>query len=190
MAEIVHQSRNSYGEIDVNKISKYAALRNKNRQTYVETKVDYQYSGDMSLDRKIDLFNNLEPLSFLQVRKNNQQLFPSEQRKILDFIRVSGLNKAVVNAIIDYCYDKNNGAITSTELEYWGSIMQKNEVVDAYDAMILIQDTLNGKTKKVKTATKPQKVKEVEVSNDEDEESYEDILKQFKEMRKAKNGKD
>jgi len=56
--------------------------------------------------------------------------------------------------------------------------------------MILIQDTLNGKTKKVKTATKPQKVKEVEVSNDEDEESYEDILKQFKEMRKAKNGKD
>ena len=66
--------------------------------------------------------------------------------------------------------------------------MQKNKVDDAYDAMVLIEDTLKGKTKKSKVSTKVTKeVKKEEPSVDEDE-SYEELLKQFKEMRKA-NGK-
>ena len=66
--------------------------------------------------------------------------------------------------------------------------MQKNKIEDAYDAMILIQDTLNGKTKKQKATktTKTVEVKEVTPTEDDD---YEELLKQFKEMRKA-NGKD
>ena len=188
MAEIVHMCRDLDGSINLNKVIKQSSLKNKSRSTYVETKIDYQYSGDESLDKKLDLFNTLEPLKFLQVRKNNQALFQSETRKILDFARISLLSNPVINAIIDYCYDKNNGAITSTELEYWGSIMQKNKIEDAYDAIILIQDTINGKTKKTKTskATKPVEVKE-ESSIEDD--NYEELLKQFKEMRKA-NGKD
>ena len=188
MAEIVHMSRDVYGNIDVLKITKQAALRNKTRVSYVETKQDYQYSGDTRLDDKIDMFNTLDPLKFLSVRKNNQSLFASETRKILDFIRVSGLAAPVVNAIIDYCFDKNNGAITSTELEYWGAIMQKNMISDAYDAIVLIQETIDSKTKKTKVkATKAVEPK-VEVSVEEDD-NYEELLKQFKEMRKA-NGKD
>ena len=188
MAEIVHMCRDLDGSINLNKVIKQSALRNKACANYVETKIDYQYSGDESLDKKLDLFNTLDPLKFLQVRKNNQALFQSETRKILDFARISSLSNPVINAIIDYCYDKNNGAITSTELEYWGAIMQKNKIEDAYDAMILIQDTLNGKTKKQKATktTKTVEVKEVTPAEDDD---YEELLKQFKEMRKA-NGKD
>lgn len=189
MAEIVHACRDMYGNIDLNKIAKQAALRNKSLQTYVETKQDYQYSGDERLDEKLDLFNTLKPLNFLSLRKNNQPLFQSETRKVLDFVRISGLKDPVINAIIDYCFDKNNGAITSTELEYWGSIMQKNKIEDAYDAMILIQDSLTNKTRKTKTkATKPVVETKVEEVVDEDD-NYEELLKQFKEMRKA-NGKD
>ena len=175
MAEIVHMCRDLDGSINLNKVIKQSALKNKSRSTYVETKIDYQYSGDESLDKKLDLFNTLEPLKFLQVRKNNQALFQSETRKILDFARISLLSNPVINAIIDYCYDKNNGAITSTELEYWGSIMQKNKIEDAYDAIILIQDTLNGKTKKAK-ATKATKPVEVKEESSIEDDNYEELL--------------
>ena len=67
--------------------------------------------------------------------------------------------------------------------------MQKNKIEDAYDAMILIQDSLTNKTRKTKTkATKPVVETKIEEVVDEDD-NYEELLKQFKEMRKA-NGKD
>ena len=66
--------------------------------------------------------------------------------------------------------------------------MQKNMISDAYDAIVLIQETIDSKTKKTKVkATKAVEPK-VEVSAEEDD-NYEELLKQFKEMRKA-NGKD
>lgn len=190
MAEIVHMSRNSYGDIDLNKISRQSAMRNKTKASYVEVKQEYQYSGSMSVDQKLDMFNSLSPLDFLSVRKDHQPIFGSEQRKIMEFMTISRLSHPVVNVIVDYCFDKNNGAITTTELEYWGSIMQKNKINDAYDALILIEDTLKGKTRKSRVATKQVQPKEVKVdttSVDEDD-NYEELLKQFKEMRKA-NGK-
>ena len=188
MAEIVHICRDNLGNIDVNKIVRQSALRNKSLKTFVETKQEYQYSGDERLDEKIDMFNTLKPLEFLSVRKNNQPLFQSETFKILDFIRVSGLREPVINVIVDYCYEKNNGAITKKDLEYWGAIMQKNKIEDAYDAMVLIQDSLTNKPRKTKTvATKAVETKVEEVVDEDD--NYEELLRQFKEMRKA-NGKD
>lgn len=103
---------------------------------------EYQLSGFEDVDVKLHLMQKLEPINYLKYLKKVNTLSPKDQEIIEGFITISGLSYPVINAILYHSITNNNGELKQYDIEYWGSMMQRERPTDAYATCLIIKPKL------------------------------------------------
>ena len=185
MRLLVQRSLDEFGKVSETKL-KNLARRSAQAPKFEEKETKVVYSGITRLDEKIELMSNLSPIEFFKLINNNQPLLPREVSIINDFVRLTNLNNGVTNALLDFVVQKGD-VISASLLQYWGRVLMNKHIEDAYQAMLTLQNGLTPKTKEVKAKTVVSKKEVEEAKNiiDTQDDEYEKLIKEFKEMRKA-----
>ena len=175
MSAYVPNSRNKYDFKKVLKDAKEVSRYNIGGKTYSATSAVF---GDTNLAKKVQMFNEMAPYEFLRIRQNNTPPSPSDLKIIDDLSHSYGLTNGVINVLIDYVLEKTDGEFPSAYIKKIAASFVRKNITTAIDAMNEVNSSNKAKPSKPTT----EKVVVKEEPKKEDEESFEDILKELDEM--------
>ena len=145
-------------------------------------------SGSTELAKKINLMENLSPKQYLYCLQNGTQPAKSDLLLVDDLNKKFKLSTSVINALLDYVLTVNNNIISRTYIEKIAASLAREGVTTAYDTMQYLKGVYRhsgGKDKKVKTVYNNKKVtkevnnESVEQTEEENEQSWEEMMKQL-----------
>ncbi len=148
-------------------------------------KMNYFSSGEIGA--KIRLFESVAPGQFLSYKQNGTAPVESDLMLIDELSKNLHLVPSVINALIDYCLERNDNVLARNYVMKIGSTLAREEVDNALDAMnylYKIDKKVRGKNKK--NASKQEKIVEEITKSDseeniEEEKSLDELLKMIDE---------
>ena len=100
--------------------------------------------GNSSISKKVQLFNDIDPIEFLKIRNNNKSPSSYEVELVKRIKDNTDLRDPVINVLLDYSLEKLDGKLIPKYVETVASSLNRKNIKDAYEAMLY----LNGKTPK------------------------------------------
>ncbi len=186
MVNVVYKSLDNQGKINVLRLQKNARMQGDAPRFEEEPvkKAEHVDTGSLNLDKKVELYNTVKPLEFLELKNNGIPAMERDARLINELCVATQLPHPVINVLIDYCLQSNNNSLNRAYMQTIAGVLLRSKIMDAYDAMIFL--TSKGKktyTKKEMSVQKNYVPVEEEVSDEEIQESLRK-LKELKEKRK------
>ena len=152
--------------------------RNKSR------KMNYFSSGEIGA--KVRLFESVAPGQFLSYRQNGTPPIESDLKLIDELSKNLHLVPSVINALIDYCLERNDNVLARNYVMKIGSTLAREEIDNALDAMnylYKIDKRTHNSNKKKKLAKKEDVAEETVTDENEGEveQSLDELLKMIDE---------
>lgn len=153
---------------------------------------DKGLASDMSNRGKmLYIFENTTPYDFLRSKYHGADPTPRDL-KLIEYLAVDlGLDKSVINVLIDYCLKSNDNKLTKAYVETIAGQWKRLDIKTAEEAMRTAEKE-HKKNKKLTTTSRSKPVTEVKTPqwfdekndikevSDEDKNELENMLKEFK----------
>ena len=145
----------------------YQILRNGNKTGTIA------FDTSSKLSRKIELMSTYSALDYLKLKQKNGVPSPSDIKLITDLFEEYGLNSGVINALIDYCLERNNNILSRSYVTKIAASIARENITSTIDTMNYL---LKNQNKRKTTSTiQVKENKKEEISDKELDDLLEDL---------------
>lgn len=145
----------------------YQVLRNGNKGGTVA------YDTSSKLAKKIEIMSTYSALDYLKLKQKNGSPSPSDIKLITELGEIYGLNSGVINALIDYCLERNNNILSRSYVTKIAASIARENISSTIDTMNYLLKNINKRKKTTTTTNVEQNMKKEETISDEE---LEDLL--------------
>ena len=111
-------------------------------------------------------------LDYLKLKQKNGVPSPSDIKLITDLFEEYGLNSGVINALIDYCLERNNNILSRSYVTKIAASIARENITSTIDTMNYL---LKNQNKKKNTTNVVKETKKEEISDKELDDLLEDL---------------
>ena len=144
----------------------YQVLRSGNKNGTIA------FDTSSKLSRKIELMSTYSALDYLKLKQKNGMPSPSDIKLITDLFEEYGLNSGVINALVDYCLERNNNVLSRSYVTKIASSIARENISSTIDTMNYL---LKNQNKKKVTTNVVKETKQEEISDKELDDLLEDL---------------
>lgn len=131
------------------------------------------FDTSSKLSRKIELMSTYSALDYLKLKQKNGVPSPSDIKLITDLFEEYGLNSGVINALIDYCLERNNNILSRSYVTKIAASIARENITSTIDTMNYL---LKNQNKRKTTSTiQVKENKNEEISDKELDDLLEDL---------------
>lgn len=130
------------------------------------------FDTSSKLSRKIELMSTYSALDYLKLKQKNGVPSPSDIKLITDLFEEYGLNSGVINALIDYCLERNNNILSRSYVTKIAASIARENITSTIDTMNYL---LKNQNKKKNTTNVVKETKKEEISDKELDDLLEDL---------------
>ena len=123
----------------------YVSSNEKENKTK-KTKNIITLSGNSNIKTLLDQYNRTSTIEFFKLRNNNMEILENDIALIKE-LKKAGLIDSVINVLIDYCLMKNENRIIPNYIKRVAQSLIRNEIDNAYDALVYLDDPKGYKNK-------------------------------------------
>ena len=145
----------------------YQILRNGNKTGTIA------FDTSSKLSRKIELMSTYSALDYLKLKQKNGVPSPSDIKLITDLFEEYGLNSGVINALIDYCLERNNNILSRSYVTKIAASIARENITSTIDTMNYLLKNQN--KRKTTSAIQVKENKKEEISDKELDDLLEDL---------------
>ena len=178
LAEFTAQSYQPDCEHKINyDILKELCVKDKNYQLLRKGNSSGTIAFDTSsrLSRKIEIMSSYSALDYLKLKQNNGAPSPSDISLITELFEKYGLNSGVINALIDYCLEKNNNVLSKAYVTKVAASIARENISTTIDTMNYLLKNQNKRKTTTSTTKLVNEVKQEEISDQELDDLLEDL---------------
>ena len=126
------------------------------------------------LSKKIELMSTYSALDYLKLKQKNGSPSPSDIKLITDLFDQYGLCSGVINALIDYCLERNNNILSRSYVTKIAASLARENITTTIDTMNYLLKNIN-KRKNTKVISEQKQNSKEEISDTELDELLEDL---------------
>ena len=140
----------------------YQVLRNGNKGGTIA------YDTSSKLAKKIEIMSSYSALDYLKLKQKNGTPSPSDIKLITELAEVYGLNSGVINALIDYCLERNNNILSRSYVTKIAASIARENISSTIDTMNYLLKNINKRKKSTSVLKTEVNIKKEEVISDEE----------------------
>ena len=140
----------------------YQLLRNGNKSGTIA------YDTSSKLAKKIEIMSTYSALDYLKLKQNNGTPSPSDIKLITDLSEVYGLNSGVINALVDYCLERNSNILSRSYVTKIAASIARENISSTIDTMNYLLKNINKKKKTTPVTNTEVNVNKEEIISDKE----------------------